>query len=210
MKMNRELIISCIVLVCLTIFTVYKFLKLDNEFYKHKREAFLDDYVAESLRNTNRIILNGTPIIKKLLKQHKPEYSKINTNSSDASLLGVIFFVRANDCPSCITDSWEMVDKFYNVDSLLHIQPIVFFEETKATNLDSYFLGVEFEMDIINTSYIDLLDSINVKWTPQLIIYNYSNGTILDAYQPEPNNLVTRDAFHSVWKRILNSRGAEL
>ena len=41
----------------------------------------------------------------------------------------------------------------------------------------------------------------DITISPLLIVTNF--GSVIDAYQPEPGNLVTRDAFWKKWQQIL-------
>lgn len=199
-----EFIITCIVLVGLNIFMIYKFFKLDEKFLEYKREAFVDKYVAESFRNTNKINLNGKLVIDKLITKYSTDYKPITLNQNSKNSIGPIFLFRANDCTNCITQTWDMVEQFYDVDSTFQVKPIVFFEKNVDIELNSFLSYHNLNMDVFEAKFMQHLDSINVEKTPQLIIYDFKRGLILDSYQPEPDNLFTRRSFYMTWIKVLN------
>ena len=152
----------------------------------------MDRYVATSFKNMNKAILFGEEILKEL-----PE---VITKDE----IQLYFLFRGSDCTNCITETWEMlegliknnyleykqINYYYYTDDLIDIETLI--------NKNNINIS---KRDVIEFNYESILLDTDITISPILII-SYS-GVIVDAYQPEPSNLVTRDAFWKKWRFIL-------
>ncbi len=183
------------IIIFLTIvngFSFYKQKKINDNAKEVIYDSSLDNYIAATFKNTNRVILFGENIVKSLPK--KKNDSKIN----------FYFLFRDIDCTNCITETWEMIEGLVKNTYLTESNINYYFYSDNVIDLPTLLeynnLNIKQE-DIIDFNYEKILLESDITISPLLIVTNF--GSVIDAYQPEPGNLVTRDAFWKKWQQIL-------
>lgn len=191
---------SIVVLLFFHGLMIYKYKSLDNSYLEFKRNAYIDGFRSETFTNTNRVIVDGDDVIGNIINGYAE-----SINNSDANIpkdgLGLILFFRSNDCTSCIVQTWDLIEQFYE-DSLISSAPVYLYEKNNDINIDQILEYNNVEIEYFATDFMNDLLSIDVNITPLLVIFDYGDNKVVDSYQPEPDNLLTREAFIERWKNI--------
>lgn len=189
---NIELYIAIGFLLLVNAFVLYKYNDVTNEAQEILNETKLDYYIASTFKNSNRAILFGDSILNELKYQ------------ADESQLKLVFLFQGSDCTNCIVETLDMLNRFKNQNILNENSITYYFNQNNGAGLENLISRNNLNLnsdEVIKANLSDILKTIDIDITPLLLVLN--NEEIIDSYQPEPGNLVTRDAFGIRLKYIL-------
>jgi hypothetical protein len=139
----------------------------------------------------SQVILNGS------VQQNRIDSDR---DAGDCLRVGFLFYTKATDCSNCIDQEVRVLNQLY----LLGKSPVTGYylpsRDLPAQKFINVF-GILF--DIITIDSLGSICGIRADRTPFIVVVDSPTARILDAYQPEPNNLEKRNAFYSRWQRVL-------
>lgn len=108
----------------------------------------------------------------------------------------VVFF-KENDCSNCIRQEVEMLNVF-------HLPQVIgFFLKNNTRSKEHFIKSYGIKFPIVSVSRFPI-QSVVIDKTPIIFVVN-SRNEIIDSYEPQPNNLVKRNAFYTKWDRLVES-----
>lgn len=204
---RTTLYVIIVILVLIDAFALYKARVANNKAHRVIEESFLDKYAAESLKNVEKIILDGSEIISRLesVNTSKPNIEKVSHVAKNSDSVNIYFLYQGDDCTNCIVQTWEMITKLRenNTSKIKNIKS--YFFKNGGAELDNLLTYNNINIPTSKYNFNKLLEKFKITETPQVIISNSQTNTILDAYQPEPNNYVRQSAFRNKWDNILST-----
>jgi len=181
---------------------IFNLLKLESTAEQAQEivdNSSLNKYVADTFRNTNRAILNGELIVSSL-----PTSNNVNQSNPD---IKIYFLFSGRDCTNCIVETWEMVRGLVTEEIINDGNINLYYHENEGITLKNLISANSLRMEaekVVQYDFSQILTEAEINISPILLFID-ANKQVIDAYQPQPGNLATRDAFWNKWKRINNS-----
>lgn len=183
-----------IVIVVLLGFNIY----LMFQFHTISDATGSQKYLSAALQNVNRLILEGNSLIK--------EFGDLGENEVSHQVgYDLHFFFRNSDCSACIKETYKGIRE---LKQLSKINKVYLYFSSNG-NIPSYkdviaYSGINLPVKKVN--YTKVMNNLEVTITPFLLVTNANSSKVIDAYLPEPGNLIMREAFLKKWRSLLSDR----
>lgn len=194
-------------LILLNIFALYKVKSANNIVNRTEKNSRENKYIANTIKNEERSILNGEEIISKIVVDKGIKFQSITDPPANKATSGIViyFLYRGHDCTSCIEQTWQMLKKLKK-NHTLKIKIKSFFYENDGVSLKTLHKYHEIDTsNVIKLNYNGILNASKITLTPLVLIKDSNSNRVLDAYQPVPNDYMRRAAFRKKWNNILDS-----
>jgi hypothetical protein len=181
------LYIAVVVLFGFNIYMMVNFQTVSNATASEK-------YLSTALENVNRLILERNKLVERF-GNHKDDGKQFGYD--------LHFFFRNSDCSSCITETYGGTKKLKEYSQINRVN-LYYTSNGDIPSYDDVINYSNITLPVKKVDYDKLMNNIGVTTTPFLSITKANSPKVIDAYQPEPGNLVMKQAFFEKWRKLFS------